>query len=363
MSTIHHTPPKVSIIVPVYNQQRYVKKCLNSILQQTYRETEVIVVNDGSTDNSLSIINQMAKEDARVIVIDKANEGLPMARNDGLKKVTGEYVMFVDSDDWITPPEAISAMVGIAQREDVDIVIGKSIRHFPLWERKSDYMPALETNRKITTPELFDKYYVSFFGINIFPVQAWAKLYKASLIAEAAQQVSLFEKDIVMGEDEHFIMQLFPYTTSFYASDLYVYKYRYGGMTSYYNPRLGELFHFGDKRLPLLDRYQYEKGYQPLFIEYKNVLRDYIAQQIAYKKATREEIMTWLAHELDTRYLVKRMRAYYEHHECPPSLLHIMEGNAAGIYQLALDSVLANRKRHLAKQALARLQRVFRFLQ
>lgn len=225
MSTIHHTPPKVSIIVPVYNQQRYIRKCLKSILQQSYKEIEIIVVNDGSTENSLSIIRKMAKSDSRIIVIDKANGGVATARRDGLKKITGKYVMFVDSDDWLTP-NAISSMVEIATREDVDVVTGKMIRHYPLWECKSGYMPALETNRKITQPELFDKYYVSFFGINIYPVQMCAKLYKASLITEAAKHVDLFDNEVVhMGEDEYFTLRIFPYMASFYASDIYIYIY------------------------------------------------------------------------------------------------------------------------------------------
>ena len=151
MSTIHHTPPKVSIIVPVYNQQRYIRKCLKSILQQSYKEIEIIVVNDGSTDNSLSIIRKMAKSDSRIIVIDKANGGVATARRDGLKKITGKYVMFVDSDDWLTP-NAISSMVEIATREDVDVVTGKMIRHYPLWECKSGYMPALKPTGKSRSP-------------------------------------------------------------------------------------------------------------------------------------------------------------------------------------------------------------------
>lgn len=95
--------PKISIIVPVYNVQPYLEKCLNSIVNQTFTEIEIICVNDGSTDDSLVILQDFAAKDKRIKVINKENAGVSAARNDGLKEASGEYVMFVDGDDWIEP--------------------------------------------------------------------------------------------------------------------------------------------------------------------------------------------------------------------------------------------------------------------
>ncbi len=92
---------KVSIIVPVYNVEKYLDKCLQSLINQTLKDIEIICVNDGSTDNSLEILERYAKKDSRIIIINQENQGLSGARNSGLKKANGEYIGFVDSDDWV----------------------------------------------------------------------------------------------------------------------------------------------------------------------------------------------------------------------------------------------------------------------
>lgn len=93
---------KYSFIVPVYNTEKYLKKCLNSLVNQTYKDFEIIVVNDGSTDKSSNIISKYQKKYKNIIVIDKENEGLSMARNRGVQKSSGKYIIFVDSDDYVS---------------------------------------------------------------------------------------------------------------------------------------------------------------------------------------------------------------------------------------------------------------------
>lgn len=91
----------ISVIIPVYNTAEYLPRCLDSVLNNTYRELEVICVNDGSRDNSLEVLNGYAAKDSRVKVIDQENAGVSAARNHGLDEATGEYIAFVDSDDWV----------------------------------------------------------------------------------------------------------------------------------------------------------------------------------------------------------------------------------------------------------------------
>ena len=91
---------KFSIIVPVYNVENYVDKCIKSILNQTYKNYEVIIINDGSTDNSLNIINKY-KNNKKIKIITQKNKGLSNARNNGMKMATGDYLLFIDSDDYI----------------------------------------------------------------------------------------------------------------------------------------------------------------------------------------------------------------------------------------------------------------------
>jgi glycosyltransferase involved in cell wall biosynthesis len=92
---------KISVIVPIYNAQTYLEKCIQSISNQTLKEIEIILVNDGSIDNSLEICRAYAKKDERIVVIDQENQGVSQARNNGMKVATGEYIGFVDPDDWI----------------------------------------------------------------------------------------------------------------------------------------------------------------------------------------------------------------------------------------------------------------------
>lgn len=113
--------PLISIVVPVYNVQEYLSECLDSLINQTYRNLEIILINDGSTDNSSNILNNFAKLDKRIQVIHKRNGGVSTARNVGLKISTGKYIMFVDSDDWIDE-EMVDTMVRIAKLKQVDLV-------------------------------------------------------------------------------------------------------------------------------------------------------------------------------------------------------------------------------------------------
>lgn len=115
--------PKLSIIVPVFRVEQFLNKCVDSILNQTYRNLEVILVDDGSTDNCPRICDEYSQADPRVRVIHKKNGGLCSARNAGLDIATGEYVTFVDSDDWIEP-DAYAEMIRISLDYRADITGG-----------------------------------------------------------------------------------------------------------------------------------------------------------------------------------------------------------------------------------------------
>lgn len=93
--------PEISIIIPVYNSEKYLRQCLDSVLNQSFSDFECICVNDGSTDNSLLILQEYANKDKRFKIIDKQNEGVSIARNTGIENAFGEYITFIDSDDWV----------------------------------------------------------------------------------------------------------------------------------------------------------------------------------------------------------------------------------------------------------------------
>lgn len=116
------TNPSVSVIIPVYNVENYLRQCLNSVINQTLQSIEVICVDDGSTDSSLAILEEYAKKDGRITVISELNGGLSCARNRGLSYARGEYVYFLDSDDYLVPI-ALEALAKAANEDNADVII------------------------------------------------------------------------------------------------------------------------------------------------------------------------------------------------------------------------------------------------
>ncbi len=112
---------KITIIVPVYNSEKYLENCLQSIIKQTYSNLEIIVINDGSTDSSFNIISEFAQIDNRIVCINRENKGVSASRNEGLKRMTGMYYMFVDSDDTIEL-DCIEKMYSILKNKNVNAV-------------------------------------------------------------------------------------------------------------------------------------------------------------------------------------------------------------------------------------------------
>lgn len=113
---------KISIIVPIYNAEKWLEKCVNSIIEQSYSDVEILLINDGSTDKSLEICKKFENIDNRIKVIDKKNEGVSKTRNLGIEKATGQYIKFVDSDDWLEK-NTCEELIKIIKEEKTDLVI------------------------------------------------------------------------------------------------------------------------------------------------------------------------------------------------------------------------------------------------
>lgn len=162
----------ISVIIPVYNVEKYLSQCLESVIRQTYQDLEIIVIDDGSTDESPRICDEYAEKDTRIRVIHKQNAGAASARNAGLKIATGEYLAFVDSDDYLNT-NAYETMLGIMQRTTADIVECAFCNEFPnrTWNRIF-----FEKETLFSTVEYL-KLYTDHWICSLI----WEKLYKRSL--------------------------------------------------------------------------------------------------------------------------------------------------------------------------------------
>lgn len=165
---------KVSIIIPIYNVEQYLVKCLDSVVNQTYKNLEIICVNDCSPDNSSEILKEYAAKDNRIKIINhKKNGGLSAARNTGMDNATGEYIYFLDSDDWIDS-DYIEKMVNKIIETDADIVIDKNV----ITEKENFSAPYKHPSHK----EEYTNNFITKDEIVNIMVNAWSKMLKTDFI-------------------------------------------------------------------------------------------------------------------------------------------------------------------------------------
>ena len=353
------TQPLVSILIPLYNQERYFKACMRSVEAQTYKNLEIIVVNDGSTDRSPQMAKDWAARDSRVRVIDKQNEGVAFARRDGYLAATGEFIFFLDSDDMLTPG-AVDVLMTCIQNKGADLVMGLYDKKLGFFNRrKADRGYSFPYDRLIHQPELFERYYVGFFNNRVFPASVWGKLYRKSIMDFAYKETDLYSPEIqLMGEDQFFNLKLFPYIQSMYRIDETVYIYRYGGGTFGFNKNFSQLFASSDKRLKLLDQYNYSQGYEPLFAEYVACFYHHAAQLIHYKKADKSGVIDYFKQEMAQRELMPRLFEYYADQEIEKRTVRLMrERDYEGMYQFACEEAdrLYNSLSYRAKKLIVEL--------
>ncbi len=215
---IQETDIKISVIIAAYNVDKYIACCLNSIINQSLKDIEIICINDGSTDNSLSIIQNYSKFDNRIKIINQDNKGLSSARNEGLKISTGKYIYFIDSDDLISN-DYLENMYKKADEENADLVINDNVNSFyenDLNKQKPYIKKPFKNGIYDVTPSFIEKRHT-----NSLP---WSKLYKREFLIK--NNLNFPEKYIY--EDEYFYFTLMPFLkkTVQYNCGMYYYRQR-----------------------------------------------------------------------------------------------------------------------------------------
>lgn len=209
---------KVSIIVPVYNVGRYLSKCVNSLIKQTYSNIEIILVDDGSKDESVEICNEYKKNDSRIKVIHKQNNGVSAARNTGIENATGEYICFVDGDDYVME-DYVEYLVNLLEKNNGDISLTTEMfGNFNIEQTKCESV-------KIWNGEDASE------GILCYkvPIGVYCKLFKKSFIDD--KKIRFFE-DIFMGEGFNFNVYAFQRANKIIVGNRKIYYYRRDNSTS-----------------------------------------------------------------------------------------------------------------------------------
>lgn len=208
----------ISVIIPVYNVGKYIEKCINSIINQKYKNIEIIIVDDGSTDNSGKIIDRLSKKDKRIIVKHKKNGGVSSARNEGLNLVTGKYVCFVDGDDYVMD-DYITYMYDLINKKDADISLTCNMfSNFNVNQVKLDnieYISGREAAMNIMTYNI--------------PIGVYCKLFKTSFLKENNIR---FIEDIYIGEGFNFNVDAFQMAKNVNVGQRKIYYYRRDNETS-----------------------------------------------------------------------------------------------------------------------------------
>ena len=217
--------PMVSIVVPIYNAENYLRRCVDSILNQEYTDFELLLVNDGSTDASGDICEEYGDQDPRVIVIQKENTGVSDSRNRALDRARGKYLQFLDSDDWITP-DATRLFVRAAEEYGCDMVISDFYR--VVGERlstKGDIEEEGVLTREEFAAHMMENPADFYYGV------LWNKLYRRDIVEEHKLRM---DTDISWCEDFMFNLEYIRYAKVFYAlhAPIYYYVKRKGSLAS-----------------------------------------------------------------------------------------------------------------------------------
>lgn len=192
--------PLVSVVIPAYNVEDYIRECVDSVLNQSYENIEIIVVDDGSTDSTPGVADSLKSISDKVKVLHKSNGGLSSARNYGLKNANGEYVLFLDSDDWLEL-DACRQVVELAEENNADVVFFDYYRDFP-----NRRVPYYAYSKDILFFEKGKK--EEFWLYDMRTITAWGKLYSRKSLGD-----HLFDEKMRMAEDVEYNYRVYSNVT------------------------------------------------------------------------------------------------------------------------------------------------------
>ena len=218
--------PKISVIVPVYNVEKYLSECLDSIVNQTLKDIEIICLNDGSTDNSFSILKEYALKDERIILIDKENDGLGYTRKIGLDNAKGEYILFCDSDDYYCDLTAFEELYNLIEKLKVDVLIFESIKYNEFRKDLGFYESPADRFNNPPQKEIFSYLDIGLDNMLAFRAYMWKKIYSKKFFDKYNDWY--FPKHIIVQDLPLHFQILMRAKMSYINRNYYVYRTRAG---------------------------------------------------------------------------------------------------------------------------------------
>lgn len=303
----------ISVIIPVYNIQQHLRECLDSVLGQSYPHLQVICVDDGSTDESPAILAEYAQKDPRVQVIRQQNAGPGAARNTGLEAATGEYVIFLDSDDWFEP-DFLEQMVDTAQREGADVAICRAVefdtnsgRELPSeWMMKKQYLPG---KLAFAPQEMADHLFQFTYGM------PWDKFYRRELLMSSSIRYPALKNS----EDLAFVYPTLLAATRIAVVDEVLIHHRINRMASVSNSRCGqpeapyEAFQIVKE---YLEQHQLMDTYRRSFLNWAMEFLVWHISNMSQRDIQRQYLRTLRRQWLPQLHFEEHPASYYESKSC-----------------------------------------------
>lgn len=302
---------KVSIIIPIFNGERYLRECLDSVIKQSYEELEIVLINDGSTDCTMDICQEYHKKENRIRIINKVNGGVTSARKSGLNIALGKYAVFVDADDWI-PPNAIENMVHLAEKNNSDIVVCGFVEVDDNGQMK-ECCGSLEEGvyRLKERDDFYEKmfYHGALEQWGIWPT-LWGKLFDLEKIRKS---ISNLDERIIYGEDAATVFEVIMDADTITVVKEPLYFYRYLNGTSVSNKKnkilLDNMFYLYEYLFDLFEKNKHKniletqlKHYMVSLLNHAGKLLFDIPYDLQESEWIKEQLKEWQARYYDFIY-------------------------------------------------------------
>ena len=277
--------PKLSVIIPIYNGEQYLPQCLNSVINQTFKDIEIICVNDGSTDSTAQILEIYANKDSRIKIVTKENGGLSSARNEGFKYATSDIVHFLDADDWLYSENSYEELYHKFTKDNMDMLIFEHQEYdntnnkiIEIDKRKYAFKFKPEDYEKVLNKSEFEKYIFHFTPF------AWNKFYKKDFLTK---NNIIFSTELKSGEDSPYALHTIICAENIMFTESKYIVYRVENLTSMTKNKIHEYPDFpikvSEEIINILNNYNLYEKYRIQFIisSIYRLLQHYLNQTFA----------------------------------------------------------------------------------